>query len=155
MIASTRYPSLIARDLDQMARIGADPGADPANRKPSPPGANSPDAAPNHRPGAVASWSGEVAAGHPAHRDRASEFTAAGPVGPPPQRAVDGGAVDRRRAGADPRALPQVTAPIPGPNGRFDVGAAPLRPSTDPVQRHGRTRITRDALVTDHGKRHD
>jgi hypothetical protein len=157
MITSAQYMFFIARPRNAMADIVAGLGDDLAHRKLPLPSSNSPYAILTHCLGAVAYWSGEVACGRPAHRDRDAEFTAAGPVEP---------LLDKVRATAaqlaadvpntDPRALPNAPVPLsfPGLDTPTDLGAL-LHLYTDLVQHHGQMQITRDALVADLGTRND
>jgi bifunctional pyridoxal-dependent enzyme with beta-cystathionase and maltose regulon repressor activities/uncharacterized damage-inducible protein DinB len=70
----------VDRAVRSMARIVADLGDDHACSKPDIPGANTPYALLTHCLGVIEYWAGQVNLGRDAHRDRAAEFTATGPV---------------------------------------------------------------------------
>jgi len=66
--------------VDQLAGIVTSLGDELANQRPGLPGANSPYVILTHCLGVMADWGGRVVAGRDVVRDRAAEFTAAGPV---------------------------------------------------------------------------
>lgn len=76
----TEFLRYADRALDALARIVADLGDEIANRSPELPGANSPYQILTHCLGVVEWWIGHVIAERTVPRDRAAEFTAAGPV---------------------------------------------------------------------------
>jgi hypothetical protein len=66
--------------LDIMSTIAVELGDELANRRPNLPGANSPYAILTHCLGVMEYWGGATVAGRTVERERAAEFTAAGPV---------------------------------------------------------------------------
>lgn len=80
MISQADYLFFVDRALDGMTGILLGLGDELANRKPALPGANTPYQVLTHCLGVVEFWGGQVVAGREVHRDRAAEFTAAGPV---------------------------------------------------------------------------
>lgn len=145
MITPGQYLVFFAKTLDGMSGIVAELGDDLANRKMPLPGANSPYSVLNHCLGAIGYWTGEVVGGRAAHRDRAAEFTAKGPVEP---------LIDRVTAtvrllvqdvqNATPRS--QVAASVAGV---VDQGSALFHLYTDVVQHYGQLQIMRDALLSE------
>ncbi|MDT8913445.1 DinB family protein [Amycolatopsis sp. PS_44_ISF1] len=80
MITTDGYLYFIDRALDGMAEVLTGLGDDRANRRPGPPGGNSPYALVTHCLGVVSFWGGQVVSGRDVARDREAEFTATGSV---------------------------------------------------------------------------
>ena len=80
MIPVDALTDYVDEAVDQLAGIVTSLGDDLANQRPDLPGANSPYVILTHCLGVMADWGGRVVAGRNVARDRAAEFTAAGPV---------------------------------------------------------------------------
>ena len=137
--------------LRGMARIVGDLGDELANRCPPFPGSNSPYAILTHCLGVMEYWGGATIAGRSIERDRAAEFTAAGPVAPLLQQ------VDEARqrlaedlVGLEPWDVPHSVHhnpddPVPYSETK---GAVLLHVLEELFQHYGQMEITRDALVS-------
>ncbi len=80
MIPVDTLTDYVDEAVNQLASIVTSLGDDLANQRPDLPGANSPYVILTHCLGVMADWGGRVVAGRDVARDRAAEFTAAGPV---------------------------------------------------------------------------
>jgi hypothetical protein len=80
MIAVDTVTDYVDRAVDALCGIVTSLGDDLANQRPDLPGANSPYVILTHCLGVMADWGGRAVAGRDVQRDRAAEFTAAGPV---------------------------------------------------------------------------
>ena len=136
--------------LDAMLEVVTGLGDDLANRSLGVAGSNSPYAILTHCLGVVDWWSGEMVAGVDVARDRAAEFTAAGPVRELPA------AVRRTRArlrenlaALDPTAPPARPADrhhADEPHGRTQGGVL-LHVFHELAQHRGQMEVTRDVLL--------
>ena len=135
--------SYVDRAVDALASIVTGLGDDLANQRPDLPGANSPYAILTHCLGVMAYWGGHVVAGRDVPRDRAAEFTAAGPVAGLVAAAQQAKLQFRADAQtADPQAPPRRPAArrAPGRAGGAQPGARPAarRGGALPAPRPGR-----------------
>lgn len=80
MVIDDEYRYFVERTVRDMAAVVAELGDERACRTPDIPGANSAYALLTHCLGVIEYWAGEVNVGRDAHRNRAAEFTATGPV---------------------------------------------------------------------------
>lgn len=154
LITNEQYLYFAGRALHGMTEIVAGLGDDLANRKPALTGTNSPYAVLNHCLGVVSYWAGSLVAGRPAQCDRASEFTASGPVGPllTRARAAEAQLADDVAA-AEPR-LPLHGDPptaFEDPDRHLDQGAALLHVYEELAQHHGQMQILADILLVEYG----
>lgn len=148
-ISDEDYLWFTGRALDGMAAILAELGDDWANRRPSPPGANTPYGIVTHCLGVLEFWAGGLVAGRAVERDRDAEFAASGPVAGLIERVV--AAKGRLRADlsvAEP--AEPLRAPAPGkyaetPAGRSQGGAL-QHVYEELAQHHGQLELTRDVL---------
>jgi Protein of unknown function (DUF664) len=149
MIPVDTLADYVDEAVDRLAGIVTSLGDELANQRPDLPGANSPYVILTHCLGVMADWGGRVVAGRDVVRDRAAEFTAAGPVGDlvaAAERAKLQFRADARTA--DP------AAPIRRPAGRRsqDVlearsqGHALLHVVEELFQHLGQAELTRDLL---------
>ncbi len=150
MINRTDYCYFAERALDGMTDIVARLGDDLANRRPALPHANTPYALLNHCLGVISYWVGALVAGRPTPRDRAAEFTAAGPVAPLLARATATKA--QFRADVHACAPDQPLRAIPdadflGPARDLNQGGALLHVYEELAQHHGQLEILRDCLL--------
>ena len=136
--------------VDQLAGLVASLGDDLANQRPDLPGANSPYAILTHCLGVMAYWGGDVVAGREVPRDRAAEFTAAGPVAGLVAAAEQAKAQFRADALT---ADPQAPLRRPAARRRQDVlearsqGHALLHVVEELYQHLGQAELTRDLLL--------
>jgi Protein of unknown function (DUF664) len=136
--------------VDGLASIVTSLGDDLGNQRPGLPGANSPYAILTHCLGVMAYWGGHVVAGRDVPRDRAAEFTAAGPVAGLVAAAQQAKAQFRADAlTADPPAPPRRPAARRGPD-VLEVrsqGHALLHVVEELYQHLGQAELTRDLLL--------
>ncbi|GAB3147873.1 hypothetical protein GCM10027258_41990 [Amycolatopsis stemonae] len=139
------------RALDGMSAILASLGDEDANRRPALPGANTPYAIVTHCLGVLEFWVGSLVAGRSVHRDRAAEFTAAGPVAGLLERVEQA----REQLRAD-LAAADSTAPLRAeappkyrdtPAGRTQGGAL-QHVYEELAQHHGQLELTRDVFAS-------
>jgi hypothetical protein len=148
-VAPTDYLWFADLALRGMADIVEDLGDELANRRPSFPGANSPFVILAHCLGVMEYWGGATVSGRSIERDRATEFTASGPVAPLLVRAAEA----QRRLAQDMAGLDSWSEPA---NVRRDPddpvpysetkGAVLLHVLEELFQHFGQMEITRDAL---------
>lgn len=135
--------------VDKLTSLVTDLGDDLANTRPALPGANSPYAILRHCLGVMQFWGGQVVAGRTVPRDRAAEFTAAGPVADLVAAAQQAKRQFRADAqAADPQAPPKGTHPGKQP-GQLDMrsqGHALLHVVEELYQHLGQAELTRDVL---------
>ena len=138
--------------LSEMAGIVERLGDELANRRPALDGANSPYAILTHCLGVMEYWGGATVAGREVQRDRASEFTARGPVPDLLRRAEEA----RRRLGDDLRTLDAGEAPSavrPDPDDPVPYtetkGAVLLHILEELFQHLGQMEVSRDVLVAE------
>src|SRR3954464_12171135 len=153
MISADVYLAATDRALDGMVRIVDELGDDLANRRPALPGANSPYALLTHCLGVVEYWAGALVAGRTVERDRAAEFTSAGPVRELVARVAEVRArlaedVRGADAGAPVRGTPDPA--FQGPDGVRTQGAALLHVFEELAQHHGQLEVMRDVLHKEH-----
>jgi hypothetical protein len=154
MITREDYLHFAVRALRGMAEIVVDLGDDLANRRPRVEGANSPFVVLTHCLGVVDYWVGELVAGRPAHRDRAAEFRAHGPVAPLVQRVeATIGQLAADVAVARPDAPPHGPAPtdLLGPDRSLDQSGALQHAYEELAQHYGQMEILRDWIRADPG----
>ncbi|KOV81252.1 DUF664 domain-containing protein [Nocardia sp. NRRL S-836] len=148
MITVEQYLHFTGQALDGMADTVRDLGADRACRTPIP-GVSSPYALLTHCLGVIDYWAGELVAGRPAHRDRESEFTAAGPVEPLLARVErTKAALERDVRQADLRAplRAEPDSTFLGPGIPLDQGAALLHVYEELAQHHGHVDMLRAVI---------
>lgn len=150
MIPVNTLTSYVDHAVDQLAAIVASLGDDLANQRPDLPGANSPYVILTHCLGVMAYWGGHVVAGRDVARDRAAEFTAAGPVA----GLVAAAEQAKRQFRADAlTADPQAPPRRPPARRRPDVlearsqGHALLHVVEELYQHLGQAELTRDLLL--------
>jgi cystathionine beta-lyase len=148
-LSDDEYLYFVDSAVRGMARIVADLGDEHACTKPDIPGANTPYALLTHCLGVIQYWAGQVNLGRDAHRDRAAEFTATGPVADLLRRTDD--------------VLEQLAVDVAAASGRTEVATPPdewalghertLTPSGvllhvyEEVSQHlGQLEVIRDAL---------
>jgi hypothetical protein len=150
LITDDDYLYFACRALDGMTGIVAGLGDELANERPPIPGVNSPYALLTHCLGVASFWAGALVAGRAVVRDRDSEFTSVGPVGP----LLDQAAVVRTQLAQDVRAaVPSErlrgipSADLRGPDRELTQGAALLHVYEELTQHHGQMQIVRDAIL--------
>lgn len=150
MIAVNTLTDYVDRAVDALCGIVTSLGDDLANQRPDLPGANSPYVILTHCLGVMADWGGHVVAGRDVPRDRAAEFTAAGPVADLVAAAEQAKLQFRADARtADPQAPPRR----PAARRRQDVlearsqGHALLHVVEELYQHLGQAELTRDLLL--------
>ncbi len=151
MIPVAALISYVDHAVDELTSIVASLGDDLSNQRPDLPGANSPYAILTHCLGVMAYWGGHVVAGRDVPRDRAAEFTAAGPVADlvaAEQRAKAQFRADALTA--DPAAPPRRPAARRGPDvlAVRSQGHALLHVVEELYQHLGQAELTRDLLLT-------
>jgi hypothetical protein len=138
--------------LDVMSSIVEELGDELANRRPELRGANTPYAILTHCLGVMEYWGGATVAGRTVERDRAGEFTAAGPVAPLLDRVAEA----RLRLRQDLSGLGSAEEPSQvhrnpdHPNPYTETkGAVALHVLEELFQHLGQMELTRDILVSD------
>ncbi|MFG1606725.1 aminotransferase class I/II-fold pyridoxal phosphate-dependent enzyme [Actinoplanes sp. NPDC049265] len=148
MLSRDDYLYFADRALDGMAAIVTALGDERANRRPS--GGNSPYALLTHCLGVAEAWAGGLVAGRPIVRDRASEFTAEGPVAPLLERCARVRAAFHADVLAAQPHEPLRSAPpgdFDGPERELTQGAALQHVYEELAQHHGQMEGLRDQIV--------
>jgi hypothetical protein len=128
------------RALDRMSAIVTELGDDLANRTPDLPGANSPYQILTHCLGVCEYWGGAYIRGREYHRDRESEFTAAGEVAA--LAALVEAAKEQLRAD-----LAQPRTDQLGPEDWYTLGGAVMHLAEEMFQHLGHLEVTRDLIL--------
>jgi hypothetical protein len=138
--------------LGIMASIVEELGDELANRHPDISGANTPYAVLTHCLGVLEYWGGATVAGRTIQRDRAAEFTAAGPVAPLVERVAQA----RRRLSQDLSGLESAEEPAHVRRDPDDPvpytetkGAVLLHVLEELFQHLGHMELTRDILLSE------
>lgn len=151
LITGEEYLEYVRKALDAMGKIVSDLRDELANRRPPLEGANSPYAILTHCLG-VANYWGSLVSGREVTRDRASEFTASGPVTElvvkiPAALQCLAADVALAEPGASLRATP--SAQFLGPDDENLTHGAVLLHIYEELSQHlGQMEITRDLLLT-------
>ena len=153
-VPASDYLWFVDQALDGMVAIVRQLGDDRANRRPGPPGANSPYVILTHCLGVMEYWGGETVAERPVQRDRPAEFLASGDVAGLLRRAEHA----RLRLREDLVGLDAAAATPAGVRRTEDT--EPYTRTKGPVLLHileelfqhlGHMQITRDVLMTPAG----